>query len=99
MLALNVLHLLGNWEEVIAKVHKMLKPGGIFVTNTGCLGDTMTYMRLILPIGRLLGRMPMVKVFTTRELEDCFTNGGFRIDYQSQPGKRSAVFIVGKKTE
>ena len=99
VLALNVLHLLDNWEEAIAKVHKMLKPCGIFVTNTGCLGDTMTYMRLILPIGRLLGRMPMVKVFTRRALEDGFTNCGCQIDYQSPPGKRPAVFIIAKKTE
>src|SRR5206468_2653218 len=38
VLALSVLHLLGNKEEVIAKVHKMLKPGGIFVTSTACIG-------------------------------------------------------------
>ena len=28
----------------------MLKPGGIFVTSTACLGDTMKYIKLIAPI-------------------------------------------------
>ncbi len=34
VLGLSILHLLDNKEEIIAKVHKMLKPGGIFVTST-----------------------------------------------------------------
>ena len=40
VLALSILHLLGDKEEVISKVHKMLKPGGVFVTSTVCIGDT-----------------------------------------------------------
>ncbi len=32
VLGLSILHLLENKEEVIGRVHKMLKPGGLFVT-------------------------------------------------------------------
>jgi len=99
VLALSILHLLENKEEVIAKVHRMLKPDGIFVTSTACLGDTMKYVKLIAPIGKFLGLMPLVKVFTTKELEDNFADAGFQIDYQWQPGKGKAVFIVAKKAE
>ena len=99
VLALSILHLLENKEEVIAKVHKMLKPGGIFVTSTHCLGDTMKWFKLVAPMGKLLGLMPLVKVFTTKELEDNLTEAGFQIDYQWQPGKGKAVFIVAKKAE
>ena len=41
--------------------------------------------------------MPLVNVFTRKELEDSLTNAGFAIDYQWQPGKGKAVFIVAKK--
>ena len=100
VLALSILHLLENKEEVITKVHRMLKPGGIFLTSTACLGDTMLkHIKLIVPIGRFLGLMPMVKVFTTRELQDNLTDAGFEIDYQWQPGKGKAVFIVARKAE
>jgi ubiquinone/menaquinone biosynthesis C-methylase UbiE len=99
VLALSILHLLENKEEVIAKVHRMLKPGGIFVTSTACLGDTMKYIKLIAPIGKFLGLIPLVKVFTTNELKDNLTDAGFQIDYQWQPGKGKAVFIVAKKAE
>jgi len=99
VLGLSILHLLDNKEGVIAKVHKMLKPGGIFVTSTACIGDTMKFFKVIAPIGKFFGLMPLVKVFTTKELEDCLTDAGFEIDYQWQPGKRKAVFIVAKKAE
>ena len=97
----SILHLLENKEAVIAKVHSMLKPGGIFVTSTACLGDTMIkyIIRLIGPIGKALGLMPLVKVFTTKELQDSLTAAGFQIDYQWQPGKGKAVFIVANKAE
>ena len=98
VLGLSILHLLENKEEIIAKVYRMLKPGGIFVTSTVCLGDTMMrLLKLIVPIGRFFGLMPLVKIFTTRELEDRFTAAGFQIDYQWQPGKSKAVFMVAKK--
>ncbi len=100
VLALSILHLLENKEEVIAKVHRMLKPGGIFVTSTACIGDTMMrFLKFIVPIGKFFGLMPLVKVFTTKELEDSFTDAGFQMDYQWQPGKGKAVFIVAKKRE
>ena len=104
VLGLNVLHLLENKEEAIAKVYRMLKPGGAFVTSTVCLGGTwMTLFKVIGPIGRLLGLMPTVKVFTARELEGSLTDAGFGIDYQWQPGGgKSAfksVFIVAKKAD
>jgi ubiquinone/menaquinone biosynthesis C-methylase UbiE len=100
VLGLSILHLLDNKEEVIAKVHKMLKPGGIFVTSTACIGDTMMrFLKLIVPIGKFFGLMPQVMVFTMKELEYSFTDAGFEIDYQWQPGKGKAVFIVAKKAE
>ncbi len=98
VLGLSILHLLENKEEVIAKVHKMLKPGGIFVTSTPGLGDTMKWFKVIAPIGKFFGLMPpLVKVFTTKELEDSLTDAGLAIDYQWQPSKGKAVFIVAKK--
>lgn len=99
VLGLNILHLLDNWEGAIARVYRMLKPGGIFVTSTACLGDTMKFLKFVAPIGRVLGLIPLVKVFTTTELVASLTEAGFKIDHQWLPGKYKAVFIVAKKAE
>ncbi len=97
VLGLSILHLLADKEAVIAKVHRMLKPGGIFVSSTACLGDTMPWFKVIGPIGRWLRLIPRVAVFTREDLEVSLTSGGFEIDYQWQPGKGKAVFIIARK--
>ena len=97
VLALSLLHLVADREAVIAGVHRMLQPGGFFISNTACLGDRMRYMRPILPIGRMLGLMPMVKVFTVGQLEASLTGAGFDIDYRWRPEKGVAVFMVARK--
>ena len=97
VLGLSILHLLEDRNTSIAKVYRMLKPGGVFVSSTVCLGDTMRFFKLIGPIGRFLGVMPLVRVFTVQELVDSLEAAGFAIDHQWQPGKGKAVFIVAKK--
>ena len=97
VLALSVLHLLSDWQAVIARVHNMLKRGGIFVTSTACIGDSMKFFKIVAPIGKFFGLMPLVKVFTTKELEESISDAGFRIDCQWQPGNNKAVFIVARK--
>lgn len=97
VLALSILHLVDDKEAVIARVRRMLKPHGIFVTSTACLGDTMRWFKIIGPVGRFLGLMPMVRVFTVEELETSLTDRGFEIDYRWQPGRGKAIFIVAKK--
>ncbi|MBL6946239.1 MAG: class I SAM-dependent methyltransferase [Rhodospirillales bacterium] len=93
----SILHLLEDKEDAIAKVYRMLKPGGVFVTSTPCIGGMMLALKPLLSIGRIFGLVPLVKFFTERELEESFINAGFQIDNQWQPGKRKAVFIVAMK--
>ena len=99
VLGLSILHLLDDKEAAIAKVHRMLRPDGVFVTSTTCIGDTMNFFKLIIPIGMFLGLIPLIKVFTTDELVASLTDAGFTIDYQWTPGKGNAVFIVAKKAD
>ena len=97
VMAHSLLHLLEDKERTIADVYRMLKPGGVFVTSTACLGDMMPLFRLILPIGRFLRLFPLVKVFTAAELKSSFEKAGFEIDHEWQPKKNAAVFIVCRK--
>ncbi|MEM7769887.1 MAG: class I SAM-dependent methyltransferase [Cyanobacteria bacterium P01_A01_bin.37] len=97
VLGLSILHLLEDKEAAIAKVYQMLKPGGVFVTSTVCLGDAMAWFKIIAPIGKFFGVFPLVKVFTEKALASSVTDAGFEIDYQWRPDKKKAVFIVAKK--
>lgn len=99
VLGLSILHLLEDKELAISKVHRMLKPGGVFVTSTTCIGDSMKFFKIIAPVGKFFGLMPLLNVFTTGELVASLTDAGFVIDHQWQPGKGKAVFIVARKAE
>ncbi len=37
----SILHLVDDKDGIISRVYMMLKPGGVFVSNTACLGDRM----------------------------------------------------------
>ncbi len=97
VLGLSILHLLEDRNTAIAKVYRMLKPGGVFVSSTVCLGERMKFFKLIGPIGQWLGVMPLVRVFTVQELVDSLEAAGFSIDHQSRPGQDRVAFIVAKK--
>ena len=97
VLGLSILHLLEDRNAAIRTVHALLKPGGVFVSSTACLGDTQKYIGLIAPTGRFFGVMPLVRVFTAADLANSLTGAGFEIDRQWQPGKGKAVFIVAKR--
>ncbi len=97
VLGMSILHLVADRDEAIRKVYALLKPGGVFISSTACLGDKMKFFKLIGPIGKALGLIPLVRVFSASELVDSLTKAGFEIDYQWRPGKSPAVFIVAKK--
>ncbi len=97
VLGLSILHLLENMNEVVSKVQKMLKPGGVFVSSSVCIADEMKIFKYIAPVGQLLGMVPPVKIFHRTDLHESLANGGFKIDCQWQPGKGKGVFIVARK--
>lgn len=97
VLALSLLHLLEDRDASVARIHDMLRQGGIFVSNTVCLGDNLRWFRFVGPIGRWLGVFPLVRVFTRNELEQSLTSAGFEIEHAWQPDK-AVVFIIARKT-
>lgn len=96
ILGLSILHLLADKDAVIAKVFRLLRPGGLFISSTACLGDTMGLFKPIAPLGKAVGLLPQLDVMTTTELVASLTKAGFAIEHQWQPGKGKAVFIVAR---
>lgn len=97
VMAHNLLHLLDDRDAAIADIHRMLKPGGVFVSSTACIGDLTPLLRLIVPIGRFLRLFPLVKSFSAADLKRSLDNAGFDIDHEWQPRKNAAFFVVCRK--
>ncbi|WP_350557641.1 class I SAM-dependent methyltransferase [Psychrobacter sp. CAL346-MNA-CIBAN-0220] len=99
VLALNVLHLLANRQATIAEVARILKPGGIFVSSTICLGHSyLRFIKLAAALGKRLGLMPNISILTEAKLENEITNAGFAIERQWHHGINDIrVFIIARK--
>ncbi len=91
----SILHLLKNKQAAIEKVYNMLKPGGVFVSSTPCMGAG--FLKFVLPIGHALGLLPLVRFFSVNELVQDINGAGFEIVHQWQPDGGSVVFIVAQK--
>ena len=98
-MAHSILHLLTDVEPVLAKIHRTLKSGGVFVSSTLCPGDSIvakiicTVISLISPTGWV----PYINAFSTERLVAYVEGAGFRIDHQWRPRKNSALFLIAKK--
>ena len=99
VLGLNVIHLVPDREAVIAEVARILKPGGIFVSSTVCLGQSyLRFIKLVAPLGKLLGLMPDFYILTEDELAGEVTRAGFEVERQWHHGKKGiAVFMIARK--
>ena len=99
ILAMSILHLLPNKDEILGKVHQLLKPGGYFVSSTSCLGDFARFLGWIAPLGNWLGLLPSLNIFSKAELLQSMEEAGFDIEREFHPEKNKAVFLVARKKE
>lgn len=97
IMGMSILHLLFDRAEVMAKVHRLLKPGGHFVSSTACLGDGTPIIPLVLPLMRLLGKAPPVAIFKGDALVGEIEQAGFEISYHWRPKPTSALFVIARK--
>jgi 2-polyprenyl-3-methyl-5-hydroxy-6-metoxy-1,4-benzoquinol methylase len=93
----SILHLLENWEEAIRQVHGLLKPGGVFISSSVCLGGVFRVLWPFLTIGAMMGKTPMVRFFTRARLTRAMEEAGFRLEMVWSPGRGPGVFIVAIK--
>lgn len=97
VMAMSLLHLLENRQQMVNKIYDLLAPGGVFISSTVCISGAITLLKPIFPLGRMFGLLPYVEFLDKAELLNCIKVAGFTIDYQWQPEKGMSVFIVAKK--
>ena len=100
ILGLNILHLLRHPKVAIQRVFSMLKPGGVFISNTACLQDTCPYLKPVASLARGLRLAPYVNFLSRCQLERHLEYAGFQIDYRWVPEtSKDVYFLIARKPE
>jgi ubiquinone/menaquinone biosynthesis C-methylase UbiE len=100
VLGFNTLHLLRDLPGSLRHVHRILKPGGLFISKTPCLRDASKLIQWFVPVATYFGKAPYVGMFTAHELRSEVVKADFDINAQEKHGSKSAdfrSFIVGRK--
>ncbi|XOV84033.1 MAG: class I SAM-dependent methyltransferase [bacterium] len=94
ILALNLMHLLPDPDAALAKIHRLLKPGGIFVSSTVCLADRMWFLRPVIPLLQWIGKAPYVSFLHADEVLAEVASAGFEVREHWTHGRANSLFVV-----
>ena len=97
ILAFNILHYIEDIPEVMLRINDLLKPGGLFISATACLGERKTFLSMMMFFLTKIGVVPRMNFFRISELENLITNGNFAIVDRERLSRLPDCFIVSKK--
>jgi predicted TPR repeat methyltransferase len=88
-MAFFVMHFFEDIDAVFKRVNQLLKPGGLFISETACLGEKGRLLGASIRLAGNLGLLPRINILTTHQIEQALANAGFSIidktKYSNQP--------------
>ena len=94
VVAFYVLHFFEDLDEAIRCIHALLKPGGLFISETACLGEKGKITGKLVRFGGQLGLIPIINVLTTGRLEQAMERAGFNLVDKVQFSESNAEFTL-----
>ncbi len=95
ILAFYILHLVEDADQVMQRFHELLKPGGLLISATPCMGEKKAFQSGLLLALSKIGFAPKIRSFKVSELEAVFAHGDFEI--VEAECLRQEYFIAAKK--
>jgi len=84
IIAYSILHLVEASEKVIRRIYELLKPGGLFISETACFSDRMNFKTRLefttYSFMKLLGVFPLhLNMFKSSDVEQLISRQNFKI--------------------
>lgn len=96
-LALNLLHLVPDQTRAMQQIHEALKPGGLFISKTACLGEKWFFRPLIKVMG-WVGLAPYVAIQREAEVREAILSAGFEaVEELSQSSSITRLYMVARR--
>ena len=91
--------MLENPQAVLRRINELLKPGGIFISVSTCIGDTNALLGILTFLASKMRILPVhINRFKLPELQGLITGGGFQIvEYEKMEDSIPNYCIVAKK--
>lgn len=96
VLALNLLHLVPDRAAALAKIRRVLKPGGLFVSSTVCLADRLWFLRPVIPVMQWLGKAPWVDFAKSEAVLREIEGAGFVPREHWTHARASSLFVIAE---
>lgn len=80
VLAFNLLHLVEDLDGALAAIFAQVRPGGLFISKSACIGGMNRLFRPMIRAMQLIGKAPYVNVFRKPELEAAIARAGFVLE-------------------
>ena len=80
VLAFNVLHLVEEAQSALRKMNQLLKPGGLFISATPCLGEKGGLFTAVFSLMSKTGLAPQITKFKSAELQNLVRSNSFQIE-------------------
>jgi len=98
ILAFNILHLLEDARKAVQRASELLKPGGLMVSVTPCLGEAGVVLRTLLPLVSKVGILSYLRTFRISEVKDLMRDGEFQIlESEIFEGTIPSCLLVARK--
>lgn len=95
-----ILHLVPEMRATLAALHRHLKPGGLLICKTYCLGDmNVALRRIVIPALQAFGWIPPLTALKAKELRRAIAEAGFEIEAARTFGRaRHAHYLVARRS-
>lgn len=96
VLALSVLHLVPDPAATVARIGRVLRPGGVFVASTAVLGN-LKRLRFIAAIGQFFGAIPHLAYLTEDDMRAMMCDAGLEVVLDERPDGHAALVLIARK--
>lgn len=98
VMAFYVLHFFEDIDSVFKRIHVLLKPGGLFIFETACMGEQSKIVGMLLRFAGQLGFLPLINLLTYKQLEQALENTDFDLIEKTKfSGSHSEYTLIAIK--
>ena len=98
IIAFRILHVLEDAPMVIRRINELLKPRGVFISVTTCMGSYRVFLSIIASLLEKVGLLPHLNWFKSTDLQSVITGEEFQIvEYEKMDDRVPNYCIVARK--